>query len=70
MSYFEQLGLIARDPDPVDRRASRISLTDRGRAGLAAIRAARSRLLDSVFAAWPAADRAEFHRLLDGSDST
>jgi DNA-binding MarR family transcriptional regulator len=64
LSYFEQLDLIARTPDPLDRRASRITLTDRGRAGLAAIRATRSAWLDSVFAGWPANDRGEFYRLL------
>jgi DNA-binding MarR family transcriptional regulator len=65
VSYFEQLGLIEREPDPVDRRASQISITEQGRAGLAAIRDARAALLDSVFASWSAADRAEFQRLLD-----
>jgi DNA-binding MarR family transcriptional regulator len=64
LSYFEQLDLIARTPDPLDRRASRITLTDRGRAGLAAIRATRSAWLDSVFGAWSATDRGEFYRLL------
>jgi DNA-binding MarR family transcriptional regulator len=64
LSYFEQLDLIARTPDPLDRRASRITLTDRGRAGLAAIRATRTAWLDSVFAGWSATDRSEFYRLL------
>jgi DNA-binding MarR family transcriptional regulator len=64
LTYFEQLDLIARTPDPLDRRASRITLTDRGRAGLAAIRATRSAWLYSVYAAWPANDRGEFYRLL------
>ncbi len=65
VSYFEQLEMVAREPDPDDRRASRITITDKGRAALTAVRAARSDVLDAVFATWPAADRAEFTRLLD-----
>jgi DNA-binding MarR family transcriptional regulator len=65
VSYFEQLGLVTREPDPGDRRASRVSLTPKGRSGLTAIRAARAALLDSVFATWTRADRAEFNRLLE-----
>ena len=65
VSYFEQLEMVAREPDPDDRRASRITITDKGRAALTAVRAARSDVLDAIFATWPAADRAEFTRLLD-----
>jgi DNA-binding MarR family transcriptional regulator len=64
VSYFEQLGLIERATDPGDRRASLVSITDRGRAGLTAIRGARTVLLDSVFSSWSSDDRREFHRLL------
>jgi DNA-binding MarR family transcriptional regulator len=69
LSYFEQLGLVIREPDPDDRRASRISLTERGRTGLASIRAARTSLLDSVFQSWPNADRDELSRLLERLDN-
>lgn len=57
-------GLIAREPDPADRRVHLLDLTDAGRAAHGAIqadiRAAERRLLEPL----PAADRAAFIRAL------
>ena len=42
---LEQDGLVARTPDPLDARASRIALTVAGRDELAAVRSARAAVL-------------------------
>jgi DNA-binding MarR family transcriptional regulator len=65
VTYFEQLGLVTREPDPDDRRASRISLTPQGRTALKVIRDARIEILDAVFASWSTTDRIDLQRLLD-----
>jgi DNA-binding MarR family transcriptional regulator len=44
-------GLVARDIDPVDRRASVVTLTDAGREKLAAWTAAHERRMDAALAA-------------------
>jgi DNA-binding MarR family transcriptional regulator len=62
---LEQLGLLSRRPDGADGRASRLSLTARGRDSLAMVRARRAEMLGEVFADWPDAERHEFLRLLD-----
>jgi DNA-binding MarR family transcriptional regulator len=61
---LEQLGLLSRRPDGADRRASRLSLTARGRDSLAMVRARRAEMLGEVFGDWPDAERHEFLRLL------
>jgi DNA-binding MarR family transcriptional regulator len=65
-------GLLSREPDPADRRAARLTLTDRARERMAAWRAARAALIgqaldrasdtdrDAIAAALPA-----LRRLLD-----
>ena len=40
LGYLERLGYLRREPDPDDRRARRIALTDRGRALVPVIRSA------------------------------
>jgi DNA-binding MarR family transcriptional regulator len=62
---LEQLGLLSRRPDGTDGRASRLSLTDRGRHSLALVRARRAEMLGQVFGDWPDAERHEFLRLLN-----
>jgi DNA-binding MarR family transcriptional regulator len=62
---LEQLGLLSRRPDGADGRASRLSLTARGRDSLATIRARRAEMLGEVFSDWPDTDRHNFLRLLD-----
>ncbi|MBV9841005.1 MAG: MarR family transcriptional regulator [Sphingomonadaceae bacterium] len=61
---LERDGLVRRDPDPNDRRAKRISLTDEG--VLAAESAERSRRghIERVFSALSAEEREEMVRLV------
>ena len=57
-----------RRPDPTDRRAKLVAITDAGKAGLDVANATRERLLKEIFGALGEADRATFLRLLDGLD--
>jgi DNA-binding MarR family transcriptional regulator len=61
---LQERGLVARTPDPDDRRATLVSLTDAGRAASAAIAAARRQAAERFFAGLEAADRAELTRIL------
>ena len=65
LQQLEKLGLISRRADSGDGRVSRIRLTGDGRRRLAAIRAARARMLDDVFAGWPEADCRQLNVLLE-----
>jgi DNA-binding MarR family transcriptional regulator len=65
LRQLEDLGLLSRRPDGADRRASRLSLTARGRDSLAMVRARRAEMLGEVFGDWPGAERHEFLRLLN-----
>ncbi|MEU5561878.1 MarR family winged helix-turn-helix transcriptional regulator [Micromonospora musae] len=62
---LEALGLVRRTPDPTDRRASQLSLTEEGQQRFDAARAARMDHIRRVLDSWPAQDVAEFARLLD-----
>lgn len=57
-------GLIAKVPDPTDRRAHVLTLTDAGRAMLADLRARRNAWLAEVVADWSDEDLATFDTLL------
>jgi DNA-binding MarR family transcriptional regulator len=57
-------GLVAREPDPDDRRAARLVLTPAGERALDERMAARQRYLAELLADWPMADRRELARLL------
>jgi DNA-binding MarR family transcriptional regulator len=61
---LERAGLIARTRDEADARAVRLRLTAAGREAVTAVRGARRSWLAEVTAGWPAAERAEFARLL------
>lgn len=65
---LERAGLAERRPDPTDRRAKLVAITDAGEAGLDVANATRERLLKQIFGALSEADRATFLRLLDGLD--
>ena len=65
---LERAGMAERRPDPTDRRAKLVAITDAGEAGLDVANATRERLLKQVFGALSEADRATLLRLLDGLD--
>ncbi|MFD6418370.1 MarR family winged helix-turn-helix transcriptional regulator [Streptomyces sp. NPDC060194] len=58
------LGLVAREPDPADGRASLLRLTEAGRTRFGAVRTARRARYVHRMAGWPASDVAELARLL------
>jgi DNA-binding MarR family transcriptional regulator len=55
--HLEDLGYLARSGDPDDRRATRLRLTDKGRARLDEAMQAKAALVDSAIADWPQEDR-------------
>ena len=65
---LERLGMAERRPDPTDRRAKLVAITDAGEAGLDVANVTRERLLKQIFGALSEADRAPFLRQLDGMD--
>ena len=65
---LERHGLAERRPDPTDRRAKLVAITDAGEAALDVANATRERLLKEIFGALSEADRETFLRLLDGLD--
>jgi len=65
---LERLGMAERRPDPTDRRAKLVAITDAGEAGLDVANVTRERLLKQIFGAFSEADRATFLRLLDALD--
>jgi DNA-binding MarR family transcriptional regulator len=61
---LQQRGLAERAPDPGDRRATLVTLTDEGVRVVDAVRAARAADAESLFATLSEPDRAELLRLL------
>lgn len=61
---LQERGLVARAPDPADRRATLVSLTEAGVAAGEAIRAAREAGAERFFAELSATDRADLTRIL------
>lgn len=61
---MEELGLIAREPDPADGRAWLVHLTDEGRVRFRAVREARRERYVREMAAWDRTEVAELARLL------
>lgn len=61
---LEQLGLVDRQPDPGDRRASLVQLTDEGRDRFTRVRDARRLSYARKLAAWDRVEIAELARLL------
>jgi DNA-binding MarR family transcriptional regulator len=64
VSTLVDLGFVRRGPDPDDRRAQALSLTDEGEALLVAIREDRDRWLSGLLADWPREDVDSFTRHL------
>ncbi|MEU8240766.1 MarR family transcriptional regulator [Actinoplanes missouriensis] len=57
-------GLVARSPDPADRRATLVTLTEQGAATATAIHRARAEEGERLFAALDPEDRAQLSRIL------
>lgn len=62
---LEQSGLVRREADPSDRRASLLSLSREGAEVLERTRAHRRARMHAALEDWPEADLAEFGRLLE-----
>ncbi|SCL21258.1 transcriptional regulator, MarR family [Micromonospora rhizosphaerae] len=67
---LETLGLVRRDPDPTDRRAAQLSLTEEGIRRFDAARAARLGPILRTLESWPKQDVADFARLLHRFNET
>lgn len=64
LSSLAERGLIERHPDPADRRAQVLSLTETGRRALAQERDRRVDLVTDTLADWPEQDKAQLADLL------
>ena len=64
VDQLQERGLVVRCPDPHDRRATLVSLTDEGGTVAAAVRAQRHQESERFFGALDEADRAELARIL------
>jgi DNA-binding MarR family transcriptional regulator len=62
---LEELGLIAREPDPADGRAWLVALTEEGRRRVGRVREARRGRYVRQLAHWPRQEVAELARLLN-----
>ena len=65
---LERQGLAERQPDPADRRAKLVAITDAGQSTLDVANVTRERLLTQIFGALTQDDRAALLRLLDRLD--
>jgi DNA-binding MarR family transcriptional regulator len=65
LDRLEARGLVAREPDPADRRNRVVSLTGAGRQVLGECRGAIRAMEDDLLAGVPPADRAAFVRTLE-----
>ena len=65
---LERLGLAERRPDPVDRRAKLVAITDAGQSALDVANVTRERLLTQIFGSLTEDDRAALLRLLGQLD--
>lgn len=61
---LESRGLVGRRPDPGDRRATLVEVTEHGTSVLDAIRAARGTEAERIFGRLSPADRAQLARIL------
>ena len=65
---LERLGLAERRPDPADRRAKLVAITEAGQSALDIANVTRERLLTQIFGGLTEADRATLFRLLGRLD--
>ena len=65
---LERAGLAERRPDPTDRRAKLVAITEAGEACLGVATATRERALTQIFGSLSEEDRATLLRLLDSLD--
>ncbi|MET9361624.1 MarR family transcriptional regulator [Streptomyces sp. NPDC006632] len=61
---LETAGLVRREPDPADRRATLLALTDEGEHTVAALRRRLSAHIEAGLASWPPGEAAAFARSL------
>ncbi len=66
---LERDGLAERQPDPADRRAKLIRLTDKGAAALMTAAVTREQLLNALFGALDGTERQQMLDLLDHLDT-
>ncbi|MDK1361973.1 MarR family transcriptional regulator [Arthrobacter sp. zg-Y1219] len=64
VDQLQEKGLVERTPDPNDRRATRISLSEAGQELRTRIRSARRREADEYFSVLSAEDRTQLARIL------
>ena len=64
------MGLVRRDPDPGDRRAAQLSLTEEGTRRFDTARTARLGQIRRTMESWPKRDVEEFARLLHRFNDT
>ena len=62
---IEELGLLCRETDPLDRRASLVSLTEEGERRFAAAREVRMGRFRASLSAWELGELEQFARLLE-----
>ena len=67
---LEHQGLAERRPDPTDRRAKLVAITEVGETCLDVANATRERVLDQIFGVLSEDDRAALLRLLDSLDES
>ncbi|MEU1602074.1 MarR family winged helix-turn-helix transcriptional regulator [Micromonospora matsumotoense] len=67
---LEGLGLVRRDPDPADRRAAQLRLTEEGTRRFDAARSARMDQINRSMETWPKRDVEEFARLMHRFNET
>jgi DNA-binding MarR family transcriptional regulator len=65
VQQLEQRGLVARSPDPLDRRAALLDLSDQGRETTNRMRDAWCETVADVVKTWKPADIARFGSLID-----
>jgi DNA-binding MarR family transcriptional regulator len=64
VTQLHRAGLIERTPDPVDRRAQRVKLSEGGRQALTAAQQARLALVEQSLEGWDPQDLEHLDRLL------